>query len=88
VSYKYKPKRKQNTTQLKEERVCLYKQMTFSKACSSFLWIYLIIVSFVAFQCNADGSPISTLVVNAAQGRPMPNTLFGVFYEVRNYLQN
>jgi len=42
-------------------------------------------VSFIAFQCNADGGQTSTLAVNAAQGRPMPDTLFGVFYEVGNY---
>lgn len=61
--------------------------MTFSKASSTFLRIYLIIISCVAaFQCNA-ADRISTLVVNASHGsgRPIPNTLFGVFFEVENY---
>lgn len=74
-------KKQHNTKKLKG----LLIQMTFSKACCSFLWLYLIIVSFVAFQCNANGSQISSLVVNAAQGRPMPNTLFGIFYEEINH---
>lgn len=60
--------------------------MTFSKASCSFLRIYLIIVSCVAFHCNA-ADQISTLFVNASHGsgRPIPNTLFGIFFEVHNY---
>ncbi|KAL5059093.1 hypothetical protein RYX36_030697 [Vicia faba] len=56
--------------------------MTSSKASCSFLRIYLIIVSCLAFQCNADDQ-ISTLFVNASHGsgRPIPNTLFGIFFE-------
>jgi len=60
--------------------------MVFSKSCCSFFRLCLIIVSFVAFQCNADGNQTSTLVVNAGSaGRPIPNTLFGISLEVGNY---
>lgn len=61
--------------------------MTFSKAsCSSILRLYLIIVSCIAFQCNADHNHTSTLVIDASDGsgRPIPNTLFGIFFEVGN----
>ncbi|CAI8613751.1 unnamed protein product [Vicia faba] len=60
--------------------------MTSSKASCSFLRIYLIIVSCLAFQCNADDQ-ISTLFVNASHGsgRPIPNTLFGIFFEEINH---
>ncbi|CAK8542996.1 unnamed protein product [Lathyrus sativus] len=58
--------------------------MTFPKASCSFLRICLICV--VAFQCNA-ADQISTLVVNASRGsgRPIPNTLFGIFFEEINH---
>ncbi|XP_058750656.1 alpha-L-arabinofuranosidase 1-like [Vicia villosa] len=60
--------------------------MSFSKASCSFLRIYLIIVSCVAFHCNA-ADQISTLFVNASHGsgRPIPNTLFGIFFEEINH---
>ncbi|AES81080.2 putative non-reducing end alpha-L-arabinofuranosidase [Medicago truncatula] len=59
--------------------------MVFSKSCCSFFRLCLIIVSFVAFQCNADGNQTSTLVVNAGSaGRPIPNTLFGISLEEVN----
>ncbi|XP_073222179.1 alpha-L-arabinofuranosidase 1-like isoform X2 [Cicer arietinum] len=62
--------------------------MTFSKAsCSSILRLYLIIVSCIAFQCNADHNHTSTLVIDASDGsgRPIPNTLFGIFFEEINH---
>ncbi len=60
------------------------KQMIISKSSCSFLRLCLIIVSFVAFQCNADANQASTLVVNAGSGRPIPNTLFGIAFEEIN----
>lgn len=57
--------------------------MIFPKACCSFLWIYLVTEAcFSVLTCYADQA--STLVVDASDssGRPIPDTLFGVFFEV------
>jgi alpha-N-arabinofuranosidase len=63
--------------------------MTCSKSNCSFLRVYLIIImSCVALQCNnANANQTSTLVVDASDGsgRPIPKTLFGIFFEVRDY---
>lgn len=63
------------------------KRMDFSKACCSFLW--LIVAYNLVSQCSADVNKTSTLVVDLTSagdlkpiGRPIPETLFGVFYEV------
>ncbi|KAK7286637.1 hypothetical protein RJT34_21776 [Clitoria ternatea] len=58
--------------------------MIFSKACCS----YLIVVVCLTFQCCcASVNQTSTLVVDAsvASGRPIPDTLFGVFFEEINH---
>jgi len=53
--------------------------MIFTKACCSFLWTYLVIGA-----CCAYANQTSTLVVDASDlsGRPIPDTLFGIFFEV------
>ncbi|XP_027351116.1 alpha-L-arabinofuranosidase 1-like [Abrus precatorius] len=62
--------------------------MIFLKGYCSFLWLYLIIVTCLALQCYADANQTSTLVVDAsnnASGRPIPHTLFGIFFEEINH---
>ncbi|WJX78060.1 aspartate-semialdehyde dehydrogenase-like protein [Trifolium repens] len=63
--------------------------MTCSKSNCSFLRVYLIIImSCVALQCNnANANQTSTLVVDASDGsgRPIPKTLFGIFFEEINH---
>jgi hypothetical protein len=48
-------------------------------------------MSCVALQCNnANANQTSTLVVDASDGsgRPIPKTLFGIFFEVREIIIN
>jgi len=57
--------------------------MIFPKACCSFLWIYLLTgACFSVLTCYANQA--STLVVDASDSseRPIPDTLFGIFFEV------
>jgi len=57
--------------------------MIFTKACCSFLWTYLVIGACFAFRCYADANQTSTLVVDVSDsGRQIPDTLFGIFFEV------
>ncbi|BAT85063.1 hypothetical protein VIGAN_04255700 [Vigna angularis var. angularis] len=60
--------------------------MIFPKACCSFLWIYLVTEAcFSVLTCYANQA--STLVVDASEssGRPIPDTLFGIFFEEINH---
>ncbi|CAJ1917398.1 unnamed protein product [Sphenostylis stenocarpa] len=53
----------------------------------NFLWIYLVIGACFAFQGCAYANKTSTLVVDATDlsGRPIPDTLFGIFFEEINH---
>ncbi|XP_057440568.1 alpha-L-arabinofuranosidase 1-like [Lotus japonicus] len=61
--------------------------MAFSKTCCGFL--SLLVACDLAFQCyvaDAAGDQTSTLTVDLkSAGRPIPETLFGVFYEEINH---
>lgn len=64
------------------------KRMASPKAYCSVLLLYFIIVPFLVFQCCvAGGNQTSTLVVDASSnaGRPMPDTLLGIFFEEINH---
>ena len=60
------------------------KAMAIPKAYCCVLWLYFIMVACLVFQCCAAANQTSTLVVDAsnASRRPMPDTLFGIFFEV------
>lgn len=58
--------------------------MIFWEVCCSFLGLYLVIVACLAFQGCAHANQTSNLLVDASNssGRPIPDTLFGIFFEV------
>ncbi|XP_020219687.1 alpha-L-arabinofuranosidase 1-like [Cajanus cajan] len=61
--------------------------MIFKNTCCSFLRLYLILVACLVFQRCAYANHTSTLVVDASgsSGRPIPETLFGIFFEEINH---
>ncbi|TKY62768.1 Alpha-L-arabinofuranosidase 1 [Spatholobus suberectus] len=61
--------------------------MIFLNFCYSFLRLYLVIVACLAFQGCSYANQTSTLVVDASNssGRPIPDTLFGIFFEEINH---
>ena len=70
----------------------LWSTMGLFKASRNAALLQLFIVVCSVFQCSAvkvDADLNTTLIVNAsdATGRPIPETLFGIFFEVRLNLQ-
>ena len=69
----------------------LNKKMGFLKISCNVILLHIFIVIGLAFQCSAiqaDANQTATLLVDAsdASGRKIPDTFFGIFFEVSNKL--